>query len=110
MSIEVAAGLRQTLRVRGIPISYQGPDAFGSQVSLARSTLADFVSTASMALAMFPVEDGSIRISGVSMARSCAGRQGVAEPGRSPMLGETEQASHTEIRMLPEKCQNRRSC
>jgi hypothetical protein len=57
MSIEVAAGLRQTLRVRGIPISFQGPDASGNQISLARPTLADFASTASMALAMFPVED-----------------------------------------------------
>jgi hypothetical protein len=58
MSIEVAASLRQTLRVRGIAISYQGPDASGNnQLTLARPTLADFVSTASMATAMFPVED-----------------------------------------------------
>lgn len=57
MSIEVAAVLRQTLRVRGIGISYSGPDAAGNQMTLARPTLVDFASTAAMALAMFPVED-----------------------------------------------------
>ena len=50
-------GLRQTLRVRGIAISYEGPDASGNDISLARPTLADFASTASTALAMFPVEE-----------------------------------------------------
>lgn len=58
MSIDVEATLRQTLRIRGIAISYQGPDASGNnQLTLARPAVADFVSTASMALAMFPVED-----------------------------------------------------
>ena len=57
MSLEVAAVIRQTLRVRGIAISYSGPDAAGNQITLARPKLVDFASTAAMALAMFPVED-----------------------------------------------------
>ncbi|UVO51528.1 hypothetical protein M0208_13830 [Sphingomonas sp. SUN019] len=57
MSIDVTAGLRQTLRVRGIAISYRGPDAAGNDITLARPTLADFARTAATAVAMFPVED-----------------------------------------------------
>lgn len=57
MTIEVAASLRQTLRVRGIPIRYEGQDNAGNPISLPRATLADFVNTASDAVAMFPVGD-----------------------------------------------------
>jgi hypothetical protein len=57
MTLEVSASLRQTLRVRGIPISYQGPDAAGNPVTLTRPTVAEFATTAATALAMFPVED-----------------------------------------------------
>jgi hypothetical protein len=57
MTIEVAASVRQTLRIRGIPISYQGPDASGNPVTLARPTVAQFATTAATAVAMFPVED-----------------------------------------------------
>lgn len=57
MTLEVAAALRQTLRIRGVPIRYEGKDNAGNAISLPRPTLADFASTAGDALAMFPVVD-----------------------------------------------------
>ncbi len=57
MTVDVTAGLLQTLRVRGIPIRYQGPDNAGNPISLARPTLGDFALTAGDAVAMFPVAD-----------------------------------------------------
>lgn len=53
--LEINASLLQTLRMRGIPVRYWGPDAAGNQVQLAAPTLADFQSTAAAALLMFPV-------------------------------------------------------
>ncbi|MGH6636376.1 MAG: hypothetical protein ACRED0_09690 [Gammaproteobacteria bacterium] len=53
--VDIDASLLQTLRVRGIPVQYWGPDAAGNQVQLAAPTLADFQSTAAAALLMFPV-------------------------------------------------------
>ena len=51
----VVASLNQTLRVRGIPIRYLGPDSAGNQIDLAAPTLSDFQATATLALTMFPV-------------------------------------------------------
>jgi len=53
--VHVNASLLQTLRMRGIPIRYEGPDASGNQISLAAPTLADFQATAGTTLSMFPV-------------------------------------------------------
>ena len=53
--VYVNASLLQTLRIRGIPIRYEGPDASGNQISLAAPTLADFQATAGTTLSMFPV-------------------------------------------------------
>jgi hypothetical protein len=53
--VDVDASLLQTLRVRGIPVRYWGPDAAGNQVQLAEPTLADFQTTASLTLRMWPV-------------------------------------------------------
>jgi hypothetical protein len=53
--VDLDASLLQTLRVRGIPIRYWGPDAAGNQVQLAEPTLADFQATAASALQMWPV-------------------------------------------------------
>jgi hypothetical protein len=53
--VDINASLSQTLRIRGFPIRYQGPDAGGNQVSLPRTTVADFAATAAAAIAMFPV-------------------------------------------------------
>ena len=53
--VYVSASLLQTLRIRGIPIRYDGPDASGNQMNLAAPTLADFQSTAGTTLSMFPV-------------------------------------------------------
>ena len=57
MSVDVAASLRQTLRIRGVPIRYDGQDLAGNKLVLPRPSLADFAATASDALAMFPVLD-----------------------------------------------------
>lgn len=53
--VYVNASLLQTLRIRGIPIRYDGPDASGNQMNLAAPTLADFQKTAGTTLSMFPV-------------------------------------------------------
>ena len=55
MTIDIDASLLQTLRVRGIPVRYWGPDAAGNQVQLAAPTLADFQAAASLSLQIFPV-------------------------------------------------------
>lgn len=57
MTLDIAAALKQTLRIRGFPIRYEGKDNAGNKISLPRTTLADFVATAGDALAMFPVAD-----------------------------------------------------
>jgi hypothetical protein len=53
--VYVNASLLQTLRIRGIPIRYDGRDANGNQLNLAAPTLADFQATAGTTLSMFPV-------------------------------------------------------
>lgn len=53
--VDVDASLLQTLRVRGIPIRYWGPNVAGDQVQLAEPTLADFQTTAALTLQMWPV-------------------------------------------------------
>jgi len=53
--VYVNASLLQTLRVRGIPVRYQGPDAAGNPISLAAPSLADFQATAVTTLSMYPV-------------------------------------------------------
>ena len=52
---EINASLQQTLRIRGIPVQYWGPDAAGAQVKLAAPGLADFQRTAALMLRMYPV-------------------------------------------------------
>ena len=47
--------LLQTLRIRGIPMRYLGPDANNRQISLPAPTLANFQSTAGSTLRMYPV-------------------------------------------------------
>lgn len=54
-TLDIDASLLQTLRVRGIPVRYWGPDAAGNPVRLAAPTLADFQSTAARSLKLFPV-------------------------------------------------------
>jgi hypothetical protein len=54
-AIEIDASLLQTLRLRGIPVRYSGPDAAGSRINLAAPGLAEFQATATTALRMFPV-------------------------------------------------------
>ncbi len=53
--LDVDASLLQTLRVRGIPVQYWGPDASGNQVQLAAPTLADFQAAAAWTLQAWPV-------------------------------------------------------
>ena len=53
--VVVSATLRQTLRVRGIPVRYLGPDAAGDQTELTAPTLADFQTTAAWTLNAWPV-------------------------------------------------------
>ncbi len=53
--VDIDAYLKQTLRVRGIPIQYFGPDAAGNQVKLSAPTVADFQRTLATTLLMFPV-------------------------------------------------------
>lgn len=51
----VHATLRQTLRLRGVPVQYWGPDAAGNQVKLAAPSLADFVSECAWTCNTWPV-------------------------------------------------------
>ncbi|HSD36035.1 MAG TPA: hypothetical protein VLC92_00920 [Rhodocyclaceae bacterium] len=53
--VDVDASLLQTLKIRGIPMRYLGPDANGNQLDLAAPTLADFQATAATTLRMYPV-------------------------------------------------------
>lgn len=53
--VDVDASLLQTLRIRGIPVRYVGPDANGNPLDLAAPTLADFQATAATTLRMYPV-------------------------------------------------------
>lgn len=53
--IEISASLRQTLRLRGIPVRYWGPDASGDQVRLAEPSLADFQAEAAWTCNAWPV-------------------------------------------------------
>lgn len=53
--VEVNAFLLQTLRLRGIPVQYIGPDTAGRQVRLGAPTLGDFTKTATQTLLMYPV-------------------------------------------------------
>ena len=52
---DVDASLLQTLTLRGIPITYIGPDDAGNPITLAPPVAADFVRTAATTLRMFPV-------------------------------------------------------
>lgn len=53
--VDVDASLLQTLKIRGIPMRYLGPDANGNQLDLPAPTLADFQATAATTLRMYPV-------------------------------------------------------
>jgi len=53
--VDVDASLLQTLKIRGIPMQYIGPDANGNQLNLPAPTLADFQATAATTLRMYPV-------------------------------------------------------
>jgi hypothetical protein len=53
--VDLDVSLLQTLRMRGIPVRYWGPDAAGNPVQLAAPTLADFQTAASLTLRMWPV-------------------------------------------------------
>ncbi len=62
----VDASLKQTLRLRGIPVRYLGPDASGSLIDLSAPRLADFQSTLATTLQMFPVsQTPEISLAGV---------------------------------------------
>lgn len=53
--VEVDAILKQTLRVRGIPVRYWGPDTAGNPVQLGPTTITDFQKAAATSLSLFPV-------------------------------------------------------
>lgn len=53
--VDIDATLMQTLKIRGIPIRYAGPDASGRQIDLPAPTLAEFQATAGTTLRMYPV-------------------------------------------------------
>lgn len=53
--VQIVASLMQTLKIRGIPVRYLGPDAAGNPVDLPAPTAADFQTTAALALSLFPV-------------------------------------------------------
>lgn len=53
--VDIDASLLQTLKIRGIPVRYLGPDANGNQIDLPAPTLADFQATAATTLRMYPV-------------------------------------------------------
>ena len=54
-NVDLDVSLLQTLHVRGIPVRYWGPDAAGNPVQLPQPSLADFLSTVSLTLRMWPV-------------------------------------------------------
>ncbi len=53
--VDVDASLSQTLRVRGIPVRYEGDDGTGKRIKLSAPTLSDFQTTAAWAVSLFPV-------------------------------------------------------
>lgn len=55
-SVEVDATLRQTLRMRIVPVSYDGTDAAGNPLTLAAPTLADAQAEAAWSLLIYPVQ------------------------------------------------------
>jgi hypothetical protein len=54
-TVMVYASLRQTLKLRGVPVQYWGPDNAGNQVKLAAPTQADFVSGCAWTCNAWPV-------------------------------------------------------
>jgi hypothetical protein len=54
-TVDISASLRQTLRVRCIPVRYDGKDTAGNPTVLAPPTLTDARNTVATAAAMFPV-------------------------------------------------------
>lgn len=54
-SVHVDATLRQTLRMRIVPVSYDGTDAMGNPLTLAAPTLADAQTSAAWSLLVYPV-------------------------------------------------------
>jgi hypothetical protein len=65
--VDIDASMLQTLRIRGIPAQYWGPDAGGNQLKLAAPTLADFQRTAAVALRMYPVsQTPDISLAGIT--------------------------------------------
>ena len=54
-SVTVAPSYRQTLRLRGIPVRYWGPDAAGNQIRVDAPTLADFQAETAWTLTAWPV-------------------------------------------------------
>jgi hypothetical protein len=61
-SISVSAKLRQTLKLRGVMLGYNGPDPNtpGQNLTIAAPTLADLQSTASWALRVMPVRSNAV--------------------------------------------------
>ena len=53
--VDIDATLLQTLKIRGVPMRYVGPDGSGNPVDLPAPSLAEFKTTAATALRMFPV-------------------------------------------------------
>lgn len=53
--VDIDASLLQTMKIRGIPVRYVGPDASGNPLDLPAPTLADFQATAATTLRMYPV-------------------------------------------------------
>jgi len=53
--VDVDASLSQTLRVRGIPVRYEGDDGAGKRIKLSAPALSDFQTTAAFAVSLFPV-------------------------------------------------------
>ena len=53
--VDVDASLLQTLRIRGIPVQFIGPDANNRQLRLPATTLANFQATVATTLRLFPV-------------------------------------------------------
>jgi hypothetical protein len=54
-SVHVDATLRQTLRMRIVPVAYDGTDAAGNPLTLPAPTLADAQATAAWSLLVYPV-------------------------------------------------------
>lgn len=61
-SISISATLRQTLKLRGVMLGYNGPDPNhpGQNLTIAAPTLADLQSTASWALKVMPVQSNAV--------------------------------------------------